>query len=489
MSDSKSYYIKLLTMSVILLSESFSANMIFPLLPFMIRSFGVAESDEQVGYYAGYLASAFFVGQFLSSNLWGYVSDHYGRKITMMFGLLGNAVFTFMFGRSKSLWLAVLYRGLTGVMNGNVAAARTYLKEISTEERMARSFSIMGLTWGVGSILGSFVGGALCMPCEKYPDSFHGANLFCKYPFLLPCIVACAVALFGLICGSCFLEETLKKTQSVDVKEVEMDSLGDVTDETSGLLSSHEDSVQQSSVDQTTENKDDVEDEEDISIVISPTSTSPVGKSVRGILKKENSRKQKRKIRWNEFAFVRYFDKHKSITEENASPNYSHEKESLPPPSQTKASLPFLPKITLPVNRSNYTLDTNCYIAISLYCVLGFTYICFDEVYPLFAFLDVKSGGLGFESEDIGHSLLGAGAFLMVFQMAIYPIIDKKFGSLTTFKIGSVFTCLFMFLFPNVHYIAAAGSKLIVFYAVLGMAMKNCFGNMLFTPVFILIAR
>lgn len=65
-----------------------------------VIDFGVIEED--VGYYAGYITSSFFLAQLLSrcakkfellpfSFFWGYLSDVRGRRIVLLIGLLGNA--------------------------------------------------------------------------------------------------------------------------------------------------------------------------------------------------------------------------------------------------------------------------------------------------------------------------------------------------------------------------------------------------------------
>lgn len=64
------------------LSEALSVNMLFPIVPFLVRSFDeINENDSsEVSYYASILASTFNFAQFLSSFWWGSWSDVYGRR-------------------------------------------------------------------------------------------------------------------------------------------------------------------------------------------------------------------------------------------------------------------------------------------------------------------------------------------------------------------------------------------------------------------------
>lgn len=47
-------------------------------------------TKTQLGYRAGLLASAFSAGSLLGNLIWGTVSDTYGRRPTMLCGLLGT---------------------------------------------------------------------------------------------------------------------------------------------------------------------------------------------------------------------------------------------------------------------------------------------------------------------------------------------------------------------------------------------------------------
>ncbi|KAB5551625.1 hypothetical protein DKX38_008936 [Salix brachista] len=55
---------------------------------FIIRDFHVAKREEDIGYYAGYVGSAFMFGRALTSVLWGMIADRYGRKPVIMFGTI-----------------------------------------------------------------------------------------------------------------------------------------------------------------------------------------------------------------------------------------------------------------------------------------------------------------------------------------------------------------------------------------------------------------
>lgn len=59
-----------------------------------------------------------FVAQFLSSFLWGRLSDVYGHRPILLFGSIGSFISALLFGLSWSLPSAVLFRSLNGLLNG-----------------------------------------------------------------------------------------------------------------------------------------------------------------------------------------------------------------------------------------------------------------------------------------------------------------------------------------------------------------------------------
>ena len=66
--------------------------------------------------YAGLVSSAYFLGAFVSSNLWGILSDFIGRRPVIIFCTLMSAVCAVFFGLSKNLIWALTARAITGEM-------------------------------------------------------------------------------------------------------------------------------------------------------------------------------------------------------------------------------------------------------------------------------------------------------------------------------------------------------------------------------------
>jgi MFS family permease len=74
--------------------------------------------DTDASFYAGLLVSAYAVAEALTAMGWGIISDHYGRKPVVLFGLAGVAISSIMFGLAQQYWVALLARFIGGALNG-----------------------------------------------------------------------------------------------------------------------------------------------------------------------------------------------------------------------------------------------------------------------------------------------------------------------------------------------------------------------------------
>ena len=134
-------------------------------------------------------------GQLFSAFFWGRVSDDYGRKPVLIFGLFATALAALGLGCATSYTAAVAARVAGGLLNANQAVARGMIRELTTAEQRARGFASVGQAWGIGFLLGPLVGGALSRPADAYP-AFEG-GLFETLPYLLPCLCAAAGCALG----------------------------------------------------------------------------------------------------------------------------------------------------------------------------------------------------------------------------------------------------------------------------------------------------
>lgn len=82
------------------------------------------------GQMAGYLGGAYFMGNFFGSLLWGWVSDHWGRRPVLLWGLCAVIASQLVFGFSQNFAWAIGARLMWGLLDGNLAVGKTYMSEV-----------------------------------------------------------------------------------------------------------------------------------------------------------------------------------------------------------------------------------------------------------------------------------------------------------------------------------------------------------------------
>ncbi|XP_047340127.1 protein ZINC INDUCED FACILITATOR-LIKE 1-like [Impatiens glandulifera] len=186
----------LFTIWMVVLCTALPISSLFPFLYFMIRDFNIAEKEEDIGFYAGYLGSSFMLGRALTSVFWGIIADRYGRKPVIIIGTIAVVIFNTLFGLSVNFWMAVITRFLLGSLNGLLGPIKAYAIEIFTEEYQALGVSTVSTAWGIGLIIGPAVGGFFAQPAKKYPTIISDDSLFGRFPYFLPCL---CISVFAFI--------------------------------------------------------------------------------------------------------------------------------------------------------------------------------------------------------------------------------------------------------------------------------------------------
>ncbi|KAL5205107.1 hypothetical protein ABZP36_009978 [Zizania latifolia] len=203
-------YMELFFVAVTTLASSLPITCLFPFLYFMVRDLGVAQREEDIGYYAGFLGASYMVGRSFAAIFWGVVADRIGRKPVIMFSILSVVIFNTLFGLSKTYWMAITTRFVLGALNGLLAPIKAYSIEVCQTQHQALGLSIVSTAWGLGLVIGPALGGYLAQPVEKYPHVFSKESVFERFPYLLPCL---GVSLFAaaVLISCIWLPETMHR--------------------------------------------------------------------------------------------------------------------------------------------------------------------------------------------------------------------------------------------------------------------------------------
>ncbi|KAG6420144.1 hypothetical protein SASPL_116663 [Salvia splendens] len=214
---------QILTVWMIVLATALTIASLYPFLYFMIRDFGVADREEDIGYYAGFVGSSFMIGRAVSSTLWGVIADRYGRKPVIIIGCASVVVFNTLFGLSVNFGMAIITRFLLGSMNGLLGPIKAYACETVRDEYQSYGLSAVSTAWGTGLVIGPALGGFLAQipifPALSDNLSICGS---CNYRLFLDpgtfLHLSCYLLLESLMCSYDALEAA---TEQSDIKEME----------------------------------------------------------------------------------------------------------------------------------------------------------------------------------------------------------------------------------------------------------------------------
>lgn len=152
---------QLLILTLSRLSEPLTQTSLGSYIFYQLQSFDPSLPDSTISYQAGIIHAAFPAAQFMTAILWGRFADseHGGRKRVIWIGLLGTMLSMLGFGFSHSFPMAVFFRCLGGVLNGNIGVMRTMISEIIKEKKyQSRAFIILPMTFNIGVIIGPILG-------------------------------------------------------------------------------------------------------------------------------------------------------------------------------------------------------------------------------------------------------------------------------------------------------------------------------------------
>jgi MFS family permease len=139
----------------VMLMDIVGLSILFPIAPYIVRRY----SDDALMVT---LLSVIYAGaQFIAAPALGKISDRVGRRPVLLVCVFGSAIGYFIFGIGGALWVLFLSRLIDGITGGNLSTAAAYIVDVSKPEERAKNFTLMGMAFGLGFILGPAVGGAL----------------------------------------------------------------------------------------------------------------------------------------------------------------------------------------------------------------------------------------------------------------------------------------------------------------------------------------
>uniref|UniRef100_A0A1I8N9P3 Major facilitator superfamily (MFS) profile domain-containing protein n=1 Tax=Musca domestica TaxID=7370 RepID=A0A1I8N9P3_MUSDO len=210
-----------------LLFDLLAFTIILPLLPSLLEYFKNNDSSglyavltdrikwfqELVGapdrynsvLFGGLLGSMFSFCSFLASPIVGGLSDCYGRKPVIILCAAGIALSYLLWAFSRNFAVFVLARFVGGLSKGNISLSMSIITDVSSGKTRGRGMALVGVAFSLGFIVGPMIGALFAIFSNKSTGPW----------FVLPSLLALALALGDLLILVFCLKETLPKEKRV----------------------------------------------------------------------------------------------------------------------------------------------------------------------------------------------------------------------------------------------------------------------------------
>ncbi|WP_199138126.1 TCR/Tet family MFS transporter [Pedobacter sp. ASV12] len=178
---------------ITILIDCIGFGIIIPVMPNLVRQLS-GKSLAVASEYGGLLLVAYAVAQFVFSPIVGGLSDKFGRRPILLISLLGLGIDYILLSFAPTIAWLFVGRIIAGITGASFTTAMAYIADISTPEKKAQNFGMVGVAFGIGFIIGPMIGG-LC------------SHFGLRVPFM----VAAGLALLNWLYGYFILPESLAK--------------------------------------------------------------------------------------------------------------------------------------------------------------------------------------------------------------------------------------------------------------------------------------
>ena len=140
---------------VIVFVDLLGFGMVIPVMALYAERLGA--SDAQTGW----LMTGYSAMQFLFTPIWGRLSDRFGRRPLLLGSIAMTALGFLAYALAPDFRWLLASRLFAGAATANIAIAQAYIADVTTPEGRARGMGIIGAAFGLGFVLGPFLGGVL----------------------------------------------------------------------------------------------------------------------------------------------------------------------------------------------------------------------------------------------------------------------------------------------------------------------------------------
>lgn len=121
---------------------------------------------------------------------------------------------------------------------------------------------------------------------------------------------------------------------------------------------------------------------------------------------------------------------------------------------------------------------------IIVYCVFSLQEIAYSEIFSLWAVSERKFGGLNFSTQDVGEVLAISGFGLLLFQLLLYPRVEKILGPIMITRLSAGISIPLLSSYPYIAMLSGLTLHIAINFASM---LRNALSVSVVTGIFILL--
>ncbi|RZC09974.1 Protein ZINC INDUCED FACILITATOR-LIKE 1 isoform B [Glycine soja] len=121
--------------------------------------------------------------------------------------------------------------------------------------------------------------------------------------------------------------------------------------------------------------------------------------------------------------------------------------------------------------------------SIIVYCVFSLHDVAYQEVFSLWALSPRRLGGLSFTTNVVGYVLAISGIAIIIFQLALYPSVQKAFGPVNLARFAGVLSIPLLQSYPFMTKLSGFTLHLVI---IIASILKNILTESIATSLFLL---
>ncbi|MEQ1752625.1 MAG: TCR/Tet family MFS transporter [Micropepsaceae bacterium] len=143
---------------ITLMLDVLAMGIIIPVYPKLIEGFITGSSADAVRIGSA-LSLVWALMQFAFTPIQGALSDRFGRRPVLLVSMAGLGLDYVLMALAPTLAWLFVGRALSGMTAASFSTANAYIADVTSPEKRAAAFGMMGAAFGIGFVLGPSLGG------------------------------------------------------------------------------------------------------------------------------------------------------------------------------------------------------------------------------------------------------------------------------------------------------------------------------------------